>query len=103
MPALATRMSSRPSRAIDGEIFEIPDASVGNENVQPSEPGDSVLNQFLVFGVLADISFECFHASAVLAGFLLDLKRGVFGFGVVKDDVGAGLREKFDGGGPDAA
>jgi hypothetical protein len=39
----------------------------------------------------------------VLAGFLLDLKGGIFSFDIVEDYVGARLREKFDGGRADAA
>ena len=81
----------------DGSIFEVPDAGIGDENVQPAKPRDGVLDKFLVVSMLPDIGFERFHASAVLGGFLLDLQRGVLGFDVVENHVGAGLREKFDG------
>jgi hypothetical protein len=62
-----------------------------------------VLDQFLIVGVFADVGFECFDASAMLAGFLLDLERGVLGFDVIENHIRAGLREKFDGGRADAA
>ncbi len=71
----------------------VPDAGVSDENVQAAEPGDGVLDKFLIVGVLADIGFECFDASAVLAGLLLDLNCSVFGFDVIEDHVGASLRE----------
>ncbi len=80
----------------DGSIFEVPDTGVGDENVQPTKPRDRVLDKFLVISMLADVGFERFHARAVLAGFLLDLQRGVLGFNVVENHVRAGLREKFD-------
>src|SRR5712692_4765246 len=88
---------------LDGGIFEVPNAGVGYENIQAAETGDGVLDKFLIVGMLADVGFERFHASAVLASFLLDLKRGVLGFDVVENHVGAGLREEFDGGRADAA
>jgi len=87
----------------DGGIFEVPDAGVGDENVQPAEPRDGVLDKFLIVSMLADIGFERFHARAVLACFLLDLQRGVLGFDVVENHVGTGLREEFDGCRADAA
>jgi len=59
-----------------------------------------VLDKFLIIGVLADIGFERFHASAVLAGFLLDLKRGVLGFDIVEDDIGAGLAKSLTAAAP---
>ena len=81
---------------LDGEIFKVPGAGIGHENVQAAEAGDGVLDELLIVSVLADVGFECFHSSAMLAGLLLDLKRGVFGFGVVENHVGACLREEFD-------
>jgi len=62
-----------------------------------------VLDEFLIVSVFADIGFERFNPRAVLAGFLLDLQRGVLGFDVVENHIGASLREKFDGGRADAA
>jgi len=61
---------------LDGEIFKVPGAGIGHENVQAAEAGDGVLDKFLVVGMLANVGFECFHAGAVLAGFLLNLERG---------------------------
>jgi hypothetical protein len=81
----------------------VPDAGVGDENVQAAEAGDGMLDELLVVGMLADVGLERFHARAVLAGFLLDLKSGVLGFDIVENHVGAGLREKFDGRRADAA
>src|SRR5437899_10023511 len=37
---------------LDGEIFEVPDAGVGDENVQTAEPRDGVFDELLIFGVL---------------------------------------------------
>jgi hypothetical protein len=62
-----------------------------------------VLDKFLIVGVLAYVGFEGFYARAVLAGFLLNLERGVFRFDVIENHVGAGLRKKFDGSRADAA
>jgi len=58
-PAFATRMSRRPSRAM-------------------------VCSTSFDYRRAADIGFKRFHASAVLAGFLLDLERGVFAFDIVE-------------------
>src|SRR5260370_13123412 len=91
------------SHFFDGEIIEVPYAGIGYENIQAAEAGDGVLDEFLIVDVLADVGFERFHASAVLAGFLLDLESGVLGFDVVEYHVGAGLREEFYGRRPHAA
>ena len=56
-----------------------------------------MFDELLVVGMFSDVRFERFHASTVLPGFLLDLQRGVLGFNVIEDHVGAGLREEFDG------
>src|SRR5260370_1772253 len=86
----------------DGEIFQVPDARVGDENVQPPESGDGVIDKLLIFGMLADVGFERFHTSAMLAGFLLDLERGVLGFDVAENNVGAGFRDDFTDSRPNA-
>ena len=62
-----------------------------------------MLDKFLIVGMLADVGFERFHASAVLASFLLHLECGIFGFEVIENHVGASLREEFDGCRADAA
>src|SRR5260370_26309628 len=87
----------------DGGIFEVPDAGVGDENVQPADPRDGVLDKFLIVSMLADVGFERFHARAVLAGFLLDLERSVLGLNVVENHVVSGLCKEVDVCSPDAA
>ena len=59
----------------DGQIFEVPDASVGNDDVEAAEARDGVIDEFLVGIVAADIGLEGFDARAVLPGFLLNQLR----------------------------
>ena len=87
----------------DGRVFEVPDAGVGDKDVQAAEARDGVLDEFLIVGMPADVGLECLHARAVLAGFLFDQLSGVLGFVVVEDHIRAGLRKQFDGRRPDAA
>src|SRR5204862_8110621 len=80
-----------------GQIFRVPSGGIGDENVQAAEPRDGMFDKLLVLGVLTHSGLESFHASAVLGGFLLDLQRGVLGFDVVENYVGASLCKEFDG------
>ena len=82
---------------LDGQVLDIPDPRVGHNDIQPPEPRDRLVDQFLVVQVAPDIGLKRFDPRSVFLGFLLDLKRGVFGFVVTKDYVRAGLRKKFDG------
>jgi hypothetical protein len=67
----------------DGKIFDVPDTGIGHENVETAKTSDALVNEFLVVGVTADVSFEGFHSRAVSTGFLLDLVRGIFCFVVI--------------------
>ena len=62
-----------------------------------------MLDETLIVGVLAGVGFKRFDARAVLAGFLLDLERGVLGFEVTENHVGPGLCKHFDHRSSDAA
>ena len=86
-----------------GKILEIPDAGVGDDDVETSETRNRVIDEFLVRFVAADVGLEGFDARAVLPRFLLNQSGGVFGFVVGEDDVGARLRKHFYGCGADPA
>ena len=79
IPALATRISRRPSRSL------------------------SELDQLLRVRHFTKIGLARFDAGTVLSGFLLDLRRCFAIALVAEDHVRAGLREKFYGGRADAA
>src|SRR5260370_14943693 len=46
---------------VDGEIFQVPDARVGDENVQPTDSGAGVIDNRLIVGMFAYVGFASFH------------------------------------------
>src|SRR5438477_10284982 len=71
-----------------GQIFRVPNAGIGDENVQAAEPRDGMFDKILVFGVLTHIGLESLLASVVFGVLLLVLQCVILGFVVVVGYVG---------------
>src|SRR6202041_940749 len=87
----------------DRRVLLVPDACVGDENVEAAEAVSREVHEFFGVGHFAQVGLQGFDARTVLAGFLLHLRGCFLAAVVVEHDVRAGLREKFYSGGSDAA
>ena len=56
---------------VDGQVLQIPNAGIGNENIQASQAGDGLFDEFFIVGMTADVGLEGFHTGAVAARFFL--------------------------------
>ena len=87
----------------DGSVFDVPDAGVGDEDVELAETLNGIADEALGVGHAGEVGLERFDARAVLASFLLDLTGGVAALVVAEDNVSAGLREELHRCGANAA
>src|ERR1700726_3920950 len=91
-----------------GELFDrrvllIPDAGIGDKDIQAAKPFARKIYKFFRIGRLAQISLQRFHTGAVLACFLLHLFGSLAIAMIVEDDVRTSLCEEFYSCGPNAA
>src|SRR6202044_544627 len=88
---------------LDRSVYLVPDARIGDQDVQPPQALLREIDQLFRVRHLAEVGLTGFDARTMLSSFLLDVRGGLTIAMVAEDDVRAGLREHFDRGGADSA